>query len=86
VVVDASSGIWIADSLQHRILYFANDGDTVADRVLGQAGSFTTGAVNANGGPGPETFSLPQGLALDAAGQLYVSDTGNNRVLVIPGG
>ena len=86
VVVDASSGIWIADSLQHRILYFANDGDTVADRVFGQAGSFTTGAVNANGGPGPETFSLPQGLALDAAGQLYVSDTGNNRVLVIPGG
>jgi serine/threonine-protein kinase len=28
----------------------------------------------------------PQGVAVDAAGNLYAADTGNNRVLKLPAG
>ena len=46
--------------------------------------------------PSPETtlnvtaggagLNLPQGLALDAAGDVFVADTGNNRVVEVPAG
>jgi sugar lactone lactonase YvrE len=88
VTVDAEGGVYIADSEHHRILYFANDGDTTADRVWGQAGSFTTGVVNNDGNgnsgtPSASSLFLPQGLALDGKGRLYVTDTGNNRALIL---
>jgi hypothetical protein len=59
-------------------------GDTLADRVLGQAGSFTTGNCNfsvVGAPPTAESLCMPSGLAFDAAGNLYVADLGNNRVL-----
>ncbi len=58
----------------------AAPGDTVADRVFGQAGGFTTGACDL-GGISPSSLCGPQGMALDAAGNLYVADFTNNRVL-----
>ena len=57
--------------------------DTTADRVLGQAG-FTTSAANNNSGriAGLDT---PYGALVDPhTGRLWVSDTGNNRVLSWP--
>jgi len=50
-----------------------------AERVWGQGGRFdsATSALAAN------SFNLPQSVAVDAAGLLYVTDTGNNRVVVI---
>src|SRR5437899_1564726 len=60
-------------------------GDTVADQVFGQGGSFTSGNCNlGNGVGGPASAAslcVPIGVALDAAGDLYVGDYGNNRVL-----
>lgn len=78
VTVDAAGGLYIADSLHHRVLYFAPDGDTTADGVMGQADSFTTSTV---GAPSAENFNLPQGLAF-FDGKLYVTDTGNDRALI----
>ena len=38
-------------------------------------------------GSGPGQFDLPDGIATDAAGQVYVADTGNHRIQVFsPGG
>ncbi len=59
---------------------FAAPGDTVADRVFGQGGSFTTNTAN-NGGLSASSLSYPSSMAVDGAGRLYVADFANNRVL-----
>jgi hypothetical protein len=50
--------------------------------VYGQGGSFTTGTS----GTSSTTLNNPTGLALDSSGNLYVADTGNNRVLYYASG
>ena len=51
-----------------------------ADYVLGQA-DFTGDAPDRGGAQGAETMSGPHGLYATAE-QLYVADTGNNRILI----
>ena len=58
----------------------ANAGDTVADLVFGQGGSFTSNTCNL-GGVSASSLCFPPGVALDGAGNLFVSDLSNNRVL-----
>ena len=84
VAFDADKNLWVSDSDNNRVLrYPANQLDAnhpAADLVLGQS-DFTTGAANA-GGIAAGTMSSPAGLAFDSKGNLYVVDSGNNRVLV----
>ncbi|AWI07855.1 SMP-30/gluconolactonase/LRE family protein [Ereboglobus luteus] len=51
----------------------------VVETVAGIAGS--TGS--ANGSTSIATFNTPESLAVDAAGVIYVADTGNNTIRVI---
>ncbi len=97
VITDASGNLYVADTNNNRILEYntplnpssglAGAGDTIADNVFGQNGSFTTGGANdgAGGGDvaglGPDSLSDPQGLVTDGAGNLYVADAGNSRLL-----
>lgn len=55
---------------------------TLANRVYGQG---NTNAFDSNA-PGTSATSLrqPQGVAVDARGNLYVADTGNRRVVMFP--
>ncbi len=84
LAVDNSGGLYVTDSLNNRVLYFTA-GSTTATRVYGQGGSFTTNAAN-NGGINANSLYTPSGLALDSSGNLYVADSGNNRVLYYPSG
>ena len=89
VALDANEGLYVADRDNNRVLYFANDGDTTADWVFGQAGSFTTNIINndgsgASGEPSAHTLNHPQFVMVASDGSLFISDTGNNRVLVLP--
>src|SRR5690349_5972737 len=59
--------------------------ETTARVVYGQLGSFTTAVAN-NGGISADSLSNPGGFALDADGDVYVTDNGNHRVLVYPTG
>jgi hypothetical protein len=79
VVADSSGGTYIVDSQNSRVLFFAA-GSTTATRVYGQGGSFVSATAN-SGGLSANSLSNPTSAALDAGGNLYVTDAGNNRVL-----
>jgi sugar lactone lactonase YvrE len=65
-------------------LAWAAIGDTVADRVLGQS-DFTSKVCNKGANqPGPGRLCAPSDAAVGPGGRLFVTDTGNNRVLSWP--
>ena len=75
IAVDAEGNVYVADTWNHRIQKFDSEGN-----FLLQWGSFRdTGGV-AVGAEG--LFWGPRDIAIDAAGNLYVTDTGNKRVQV----
>lgn len=82
--------LFIADTGNNRVLVYglnANNDlvDHFADFVLGQA-SFASNATNQGGAVSAQTLYGPTGVFYDISSQrLYVSDTGNNRVLVFEG-
>ncbi len=86
VGVDAAGNLYVADRLNNRVLEYDTPlaTDTVADRVFGQGGDFATGQCN-KGGIGAGSLCVLDGLTLDAAGNLYVADGDNNRVLEYDG-
>jgi DNA-binding beta-propeller fold protein YncE len=66
--VDASDNVYASDPEGFRIIKFSNDGKVLA--VWG-----TPGGDNGS-------FQLPTGLAVAPNNNLYVADSGNNRILV----
>jgi uncharacterized protein (TIGR03437 family) len=76
--------IYIADTANNRVLGFRYSTEltagSYADVILGQPDRFTTIAGGSGGGPST-ALRLPTGLAVDASGNLYVADTGNNRII-----
>lgn len=83
LAVDSHGNLWISDVLNHRVLELDRpfETDRVADRVFGQGGSFTTRTCN-QGGVSARSLCFPGALAFDTAGNLYVADLHNNRVLL----
>ena len=92
VVVDASSSpspLYVADTGNNRILGFRNAASFTngqfADIVIGQPDLVTTFQQGPGAGTTRTTgLSIPEGMAVDASGNLYVIDAGNNRILRFP--
>jgi sugar lactone lactonase YvrE len=83
VAVDGRAHLYVADFNNNRVLEYDSPltADTVADRVFGQP-DFTTSTCNyPDGGVSASSLCEPRGVAVDAAGNLYVADWNNNRVL-----
>ncbi len=82
VWADTASGIWVADSGNHRVLKFkgAIVNGMAASLVLGQL-NFTSGKCNRGGAKNGTTLCFPNAVAVDKSGHVYVSDTNNDRVL-----
>ena len=85
VAVDPVSGkVFISDAATHRVLRFPASVSTnpllinpsEAEAVLGQSSFFGTAPGYFASG-----LSSPTGLAFDPVGNLYVADSGNNRVV-----
>jgi sugar lactone lactonase YvrE len=73
VAVDASGNVYVADTYNHKIRKI-----TSAGVVSTLAGS---GEVDSTDGTGTAaSFNGPGGVALDAAGNVYVADRGNNKI------
>ncbi|MGH2956712.1 MAG: NHL repeat-containing protein [Solirubrobacterales bacterium] len=90
IAVDGAGDVYVADTARHRINVFGGDGTFI--RAFGWG--VDTGAVafevctTASGcqagtpGGGAGQLDDPEGLAIDGAGGLYVSDTDNARISV----
>ncbi len=70
ITVDTENRIYIADSGHHRIQKF--DANGVIQNAWGEYGSADSSSI-------PQ-FDNPQGMAIDSDGNIYVADTGNNRI------
>ena len=92
VVVDASSNpspLYVADTGNNRILGFRNAASFTngqfADIVIGQPDLVTTFQQGPSANSARTTgLSIPEGITMDASGNLYVIDAGNNRILRFP--
>ncbi|MGI8858421.1 MAG: 6-bladed beta-propeller [Thermomicrobiales bacterium] len=78
VAVAPDGTIYVADTWNHRIAAFTSDGKPVR-----QWGSFFNGQENPATLPQHTSdFYGPRGVAIGPNGLLYVTDTGNSRILV----
>jgi sugar lactone lactonase YvrE len=78
VALDSAGNLYIAEYHGNRISKV-----TLAGTISTYAGSFTRGTPGFSGDGGPATaahLSVPAGLALDSAGNLYIADRDNHRI------
>jgi sugar lactone lactonase YvrE len=81
VFVDSAFNLYVADTGANRVLVFPNTqaappAGTAAAFVIGQSRFDTTASAGGSTG-----LRAPGGIAVDHAGNIYVADSGNNRVL-----
>lgn len=75
VAVDASGNVYVADSSANRVRRVSPSGTITAF-----AGTGANGSGGDGGAATAAQLSRPGGLAVDPGGNVYVADTGNNRV------
>jgi sugar lactone lactonase YvrE len=76
VAVDGGGNTFVADTGNNQILYFPAGGSSGS--VI--AGGHGAGYSGDNGPAVSAKLSAPKGVAVDAAGNVYIADTGNNVV------
>ena len=80
LAVDSSGNLFISDSGNSRIR------EVSSGVIATVAGNGTTGFAGDNGPAIGAQLSAPRGLALDIAGNLYIADSGNNRIREVSAG
>ena len=88
VAVDAKGNLYIADTLNHRIRKVNRAGTIVT--VAGSGAVSTVGhgtggfGFSGDGGPAVSAqLSIPEGVDIDFHGNLFIADTGNDRIRMV---
>jgi uncharacterized protein (TIGR03437 family) len=81
IAVDSAGNIYIADQANNRIRKITPDGT-----INTVAGNGTAGYTGDKGSATNAELASPQGVAVDASGNIYISDTINNVVRKVSGG
>jgi uncharacterized protein (TIGR03437 family) len=71
---DAAGNLYIADAAQHKVRKVAADLTVTTLAGTGEPGFSGDGPAQA------ATLNAPQGVSVDNSGQVYIADTGNNRI------
>lgn len=82
IAFDSSGNLYIADSGGNRIRKV----DKITKTITTVAGTGAQGFGGDGGAATDAQLAYPRGLAFDAADNLYISDTGNNRVRRVDAG
>lgn len=80
LAVDNKRDIFIVDSANHRVRKIGPDG--IINTIAGSRGfGLGQGGYSGDGGPAANArLNEPYAVVLDAAGDLFISDSGNNRI------
>ena len=91
VLVDGAGNLVVADSGNNRVRVVAAADGTFYGQAMTAGDIYTvagngTGGFAGDGGPAQSAeLSHPQGVTVDAAGDLLVADAGNNRIRQVAG-
>jgi Bacterial Ig-like domain (group 3)/NHL repeat len=84
VAVDASGNIYIADRLNQRIRMVS--GGIITTLAGTTTVGFSGGFSGDGAAPTAAMLAKPSGVSVDAAGNIYIADTGNQRIRQLGGG
>ncbi len=82
LAMDAAGNVYVADSGNNRVRRI----DAGTGLITTVAGTGENGTFGDSGPAAEAQLSYPYGIAVDAAGHVYVADSGNNRVRRIDAG
>lgn len=89
MALDADGNLFIADSANHRVRMIARVTGNVFGVAVTAGNIYTvagTGTANLSGNGGPATVAeldAPEGVAIDADGNLVIADTGNSMLRLV---